>query len=563
MRTNVLAAALLATFVSFPVTADSRQSAAPPDLVVVISIDQFPSEYIERFGPHFHRDGAFLRLLNGGTSWTHARYEFAAMKTGPGHASIGSGLPPSRHGIVSNDWYDRHLQETIYCAEDQRSALTEGKGTPVSPINLAEDALADRVRQKYPASKIIGLSDKDRAAILMAGKRADAAYWFDDGTGHFVSSDYYRFDPQVLKFNERLPSYLDANRSWRESGLISEAALEKITYDPPELREYKTNAQQLGVSFPHPIGSYAALAQTPFGNDLLLDFAQHTIDVSKMGQRDGSPDLLFIGLSATDDIGHSHGPDSREIADAFLRLDRSLGKFLTWLDGLEGSVVVALTADHGIQPIPEVARARGKKGGRLSFARASSATTIGESKPLRKELELRVAKRLGINLKASSAVDEAVIESVEVPNFYLNWNRILRGNKKLQPARVRQIVAEELEKFEGVSEAFTSDELLALNPHAGETEKAARLSFRADRSGDVVVYFREGYISSGNLTGTNHGQPVEADQVVPLMFWGDGVASRKPSGAASPLDLVSTLAPLLGVRAGEPGRKPLDITKSE
>lgn len=535
----------------------AQNSITTPDLIVIISVDQLPSEYLVRFRPYFSADGAFLRFLDEGTSYTHSRYSHAATKTGPGHATIGSGLPPSRTGIVSNDWHDRDRKSGVYCAEDARSELTAGNGKRVSPINLAEDGLGDRVRQKYPTATIIGISDKDRSAILMAGKRANAAYWLDESIPRFVSSDYYQYDPKVLAFTDRIPSYLEAHREWTESGLITPAAIDRITFDPMALRKFKTDNHNTGVSFPHPIETIEALTHTPFGDEMILDFARHTITTSKMGSRDGSPDILFVGLSSTDAIGHNHGPQSREIADTILRLDRTLGNFLRWLEARDGTVVVALTSDHGVQAIPEVARAQGKTAGRLSFARVRKAVTIGESTPLRRDLELSVAKRLGIKLSTSSPVAEAMIESVDAPDFYLNWERLNRA--KIEPSRARSVLAEELRKIAGVSEVFTSSQLLSLNPAAGRVELAARLSFRADRSGDVVAFYKEGYISSGALTGANHGQPVDADQLVPLLFWGEGIVARKPQEAASPLDLATTLGSMVGVKVGEPDRKPLQL----
>jgi len=558
-KTNFILALLFALLL--PHSESTAQKAiTTPDLIVIISVDQLPSEYLVRFRPYFSAEGAFLRFLNEGTSYTHSRYSHATTKTGPGHATIGSGLPPSRTGIVSNDWYDRDRKTGVYCAEDARSALTAGNGKRVSPINLAEDGLGDRVRQKYPTSVIIGISDKDRSAILMAGKRANAAYWLDESILSFVSSDYYQYDSKVLAFTERLPSYLAAHREWIESGLIPPAAIGRVTFDPLELRKYKTDNYRTGVSFPHPIASIEALTHTPFGDEMILDFARYTITTSKMGSRDGSPDILFVGLSSTDAIGHNHGPQSREIADTIVRLDRTLGNFLRWLDTREGTVVVALTSDHGVQAIPEIARAQGKMAGRLSFARAMIAATIGESTPLRRDLELSVAKRLGIKLSVSSPIAEALIESVDPPDFYLNWERLKLA--KIDPARARNVLAEELRKIAGVSEVFTSSQLLSVNRAAGRVELAARSSFRADRSGDVVAFYKENYISSGALTGTNHGQPVDADQLVPLLFWGEGIAARKPQEAGSPLDLATTLGSMVGVKVGEPDRKPLQVFHS-
>jgi predicted AlkP superfamily pyrophosphatase or phosphodiesterase len=536
-------------------------AAERPDLVVVISVDQLPSEYLSRFDPWFSK-GGFRRFLRNGAAYPNAAYGFATMKTAPGHASISTGMPPSRHGIVNNTWFDRTTGSAVYAAADPQVTLSEGEGATVSPANLQVDTIGDRLKQAWPRSVVIGVSDKDRSAILMAGRRADGAYWFDEKIERFVTSSYYAADKRILDFNGVLKPFFGARTVWSESGLIPEKDLQRITFDEPEVHAYKTDTNGLGVAFPHPIGSAAALMQTPYGNDLILDFAQHVIVTRSMGLDDDTPDMIFIGLSATDEIGHSHGPDSREIADTMVRLDRALERFLDWLDTRSNAnIAVALTSDHGIQPIPEIeARKNGAKGGRVTFRRVTSAKTIGESSPRRRDLELGVAKKLGLPLTGDSPVAEAVIASVETPHFYLNWDRI--DASKIDPATARKALRDELMKFGEVAAAFTSDQLLAVNSKASRIETAARLSFDAERSGDVLAYLKPGWVFTARSQGTDHGQPVEDDQNVPLLFWGDSIATvHSKTARVSPLDLVPVLASLLGISAGDPAAKPLPITK--
>src|SRR4051794_36701177 len=172
-----------------------------PDLIVVISIDQFRYEYLTRFNPYFS-DGGFNRAIKHGANFTHSLYPYAFTYTGPGHAAIGTGHVPAQSGIVANNWYDRTTGAVEYCVDDKRA-----KGG-FSPLNLASDSLGDRLQERYEKSKVYGVSLKDRAAILMAGRKANAAYWFDPALPGFVSSAYYRFDKPLLDaYNATIPAF--------------------------------------------------------------------------------------------------------------------------------------------------------------------------------------------------------------------------------------------------------------------------------------------------------------------------------------------------------------------
>lgn len=294
-----------------------------PDLVVVLSIDQFRYDYLTRFGPYLS-DGGFNRALKRGANFTHALYPYAVTYTGPGHAAIGTGYVPARSGIVANTWFDRVAAAPEYCVADERS-----RGG-FSPLNLASDSLGDRLQEKVAASKVIGVALKDRAAILMAGRRATAAYWFDAQIPGFTSSSYYRANKGLLDaFNRTVPDVLTQHHDWLQSSYIPAADLPRLTHDPASLRKFKTKKEGLGVEFPHRIASIEALTYTPFGNELVLSFAERVIDDEHLGTEDGSPDLIYVGLSSPDYLGHSFGPDSLEVADSVVRTDRQLEDFFT------------------------------------------------------------------------------------------------------------------------------------------------------------------------------------------------------------------------------------------
>lgn len=531
-------------------------SATPPDLVLVISIDQFRYEYIERFSPWFG-DGGFNRFLKDGATFPNARYLHAVTMTGPGYATIGTGLPPSETGIVSNQWFDGINGRSENCSEDDRVSLSAGTANPASPLNLASDSLGDRLQEHSHASTVIGVAIKDRAAILMAGRKATAAYWFDETIPGFVSSSYYRWNPAVLKFNESVPAFVASHREWTQSDLIPSADLARLVFDPAELRKHKENPAELGLSFPHPIADADALTYTPFANDLVLDFARHVIATEQLGTSDGAPDVLYVGLSANDYFGHAFGPDSYEVADGVVRTDRSLARFLDAIENeFHSRVLVVVTADHGVQAIPEVARARGIEAGRISLGNpGEDDKTIADLTPLRRDLELRLAKRLGLETTAASPVSERIVLRISGLSVYLNWSRITQA--RLDGERVKRLVRDELFRIRGVGAAYTNTELMIPNARATGREQAVRLSFRPDRSGDVLFVLRAGYIQEGGTTGTTHGQPVEADQHVPLMFWGANVQKGVFAQPTSPMDIASTLGSMFGFKAGRQGAIPL------
>lgn len=536
----------------------SAAFAAPPsrpDLIVVVSIDQFPYRYIQRFAPYFG-DGGFNRFLEHGANFTHALYPYATTYTGPGHAALGTGSVPARSGIVSNTWYDRLTAAPLYCATDKRVT------PPYSPVNLQSDSLGDRLQEKYPGAKVISVSLKDRAAILMAGRKATAAYWLDPTTSHFTSSTYYRGANHTVldEFNATLPAYVHAHTVWKQSTFIPAADLERLTHDPESLRKYKTNSDGLGVAFPHPIDGLEALTSTPYGNGLVLGLAERLVDAEQLGTEDGSPDLLFVSLSSQDYLGHDYGPDSLEAADSVVRTDRALAGFFAFLDQRFGKrYTIALSADHGVQSIPEVARDLGRDAGRIMMRNPTKKMLtygdLAKVAPDRVLLEKRVAASLGQKITDATPLTHSMILMFEEPAIYLSWSRI--AELKLDGERVKSAFRREFLKIRGVSAAFTNTQLLDQNPSPSPIEAAVRRSFRADRSGDVIVTLRAGYIWGYSKTGTTHGQPVEADQHVPVMLWGDGIVPATYDLAVAPTDLAKSLGALVGVEAGGESSKPL------
>jgi hypothetical protein len=420
-------------------------------------------------------------------------------------------------------------------------------------LNLDSDSLGDRLQEKSAGSKVIGVALKDRAAILMAGRKATAAYWFDPKMPGFTSSSYYRANRTMLNaFNASVPAVLTQHHEWTQSTFIPTADLARLTHDPVSLRKYKTKHGGLGVEFPHLIANIDELTYTPFGNDLVLTFAERIIDDEHLGTDDASPDLLFVGLSSQDYLGHAFGPDSLEVADSVMRTDRQLEEFFNWLDQkFSGRYTVAITADHGVQSIPEVARDMGRDAGRVDFQNPKkTAATFADLAPDRRQLEKLAAKTLGLKVTDKTPVADVLVSYFEEPALYLNWSRVSAAH--LDSERVKRALRDAAKQIHGIRTAFTSSDLIAVDPQSSAIETAMRLSFRADRSGDVLVTLKPGYIwkySNGN-NGTTHGQAVDDDQHVPLLLFGRGIAEGTWSDEVAPTFIAKTIGALVSVDAG-------------
>jgi len=567
-----LAVALVVIAGAAPLTADEK-----PSLVVVISVDQMRADYLDRFRPYFGKDG-FNRFLSKGAVFTQARHRHSYTETAPGHASIGTGLDPVHHGILSNRWFDPATGRSPYSISDAFVSMVgeppgySGAGAPASPVRLDEASLGDRVKEHFPAARVVGLSLKDRAAVGMAGRKADAAVWFDEATARFVTSTYYPRRPSLLAFDgEPLKRLLDdpKRRVWDLSGLIPTADMDRITFDPPELYKYKDPLEGMGETFPHPMRTTKAIVSSPFGDEILLEYVRFAIKDMALGRNPaGAPDLLFVGLSAVDLYGHKFGPDSREIADGIVRLDRQLESFFRWLDAwLAGrKALVFLTSDHGVTPIPEVAHEKARRAGndRPDLAGRVDMRNPGARRPMteagadRLEAERQVASALGYSLDQSRPnAEESSIAWFEDGFVYLN--RPVLARRGLDLERAKDAVRNALRSRPGVAAAYTNTEIGDGLPADAPAASAVMRSFRADRAGEVYVILKPGWIwLYARAAGTTHGQPNEDDVHVPLAAWGSGVRAGTYDTPTSPLAIAKTVGALLGFPFGEPDVEPLE-----
>ncbi len=508
----------------------------PVKLVVVISLDQFPYEYISKYRTYFTH-GGFNYLLNNGANFVDCRYLHAATNTGPGHAVIMSGSYGNANGIVDNLWFDRSTGSMAYCVEDRTvSMVGTDSGEGRSPKNFSTATLGDQMKiHTNFQSKVISVSNKDRSAILMGGKLADASYWTVDSL--YVTSSYYRQDlPKwVESFNEsgRYRSYF--GKAWNL--LLSEEEYKKHGID-----DGIGESNHLGSRFPHVVdggnseeltGAYSyALLASPYGVEILMEFAQEAVKNEQLGQR-GVTDLLCLGVSSTDYVGHAYGPQSWEVMDLTIRMDRFLEEFFSFLDstvGLENCIVV-LTSDHGVGPIPEALRHANPN---MPAGRITRQQLLGPAKEALEKRHGPLTSTGGWTLGESSR------------NIYLNDQAL--NEKGIDREPTATFMKQEISKLPFVAAAFTAAEL-SRNAVSGDLAEACLFSFHPERSGDVVVVLRPYYIFGDPryTSGASHGSPYSYDSHVPLLLSGPGISPGTYYDRTSPADIAPTIAALLGV----------------
>lgn len=517
--------------------------AAEPALVVVVMIDQFRADYLERFGPHFG-PGGFRRLMEQGATFTDCRYRYAVTKTACGHATVLTGVNPNVHGIISNDWIERETLKRVNCVDDDSTqvvGLPEVKGgaklpaklsvRAASPRRLLATTVGDELKlNRGPGPKVIGLSSKDRSAVLLGGKFADAAYWMDKG--RIVTSTAYmkELPAWVQAFNAtgRIDAYFD--KVWDR--LLPVAEYEKLqgADDAPG----EGAEAGMGTTFPKRVNGgaatltsafYDAFENSPFKSEVLVDFAREVVDHEKLGQR-GVTDVLCLSFSTNDSVGHTYGPDSHEVMDITLRTDRMLADFLTFLDqriGLKRCTIV-FTADHGAAPLPERVKAMNPA---ISAGRVDA---------------VRLLKTCEAALDAAfGPLTEGKRWLVPDANQFLFAAGVL-AEKKLAPATAENVVRDAMRTVDFIDEAYTRSDLLAGNVKGAYAE-ATLLSFNRERTGDV--YYRVKPFWVERKTGTNHGTPYSYDVCVPLVWFGVGVKPGVYPQRVGVDDIAPTLSRIL------------------
>jgi predicted AlkP superfamily pyrophosphatase or phosphodiesterase len=492
-------------------------AAPPPKLVLAIVIDQFRYDYLLRFRADY-RSG-LARLLDKGAVFTDAHYLHAATVTAVGHGTFLTGATPSISGIIANEWYDRESGQTVTSVSDPATKLVGGTADRAgsSPRRLLVSTVGDELKIQRRESKVIGISIKDRSAILPAGHMADGAYWYDDHANAWVTSTYYRDElPEWAKnLNQEQPAARYAGAKWLPFDAKGDSG-----------KPFCGMTKDSGVRF------CGSLEATPWGNEMIEEFAERALEGENLGRR-GATDLLAVSFSSNDYVGHAVGPDDPAVRDISIRTDRLLGKLV---DAAErrvgvGNVLVILTADHGVAPVPEVNVARKMPGGRLNGSELTGKITDA------------LSQRFGPGkwlLTGSPAT------------LYLNLDLI--RTQKLDAAEVEHVAAAAALEERHIARVFTRAQLLNGQVQQDAISRAFSLGFFPQRSGDLFVLQEPYYLFEP--AGTSHGTPYDYDNHVPVIFLGPGIKPGKYSTRIAVNDIAPTLAEILNVEqpSGSIGR---------
>jgi len=513
---------LITCFSSFSQT----QKVEKPKIVIGIMVDQMRWDFLYRFEKRYS-SGGFKRLVREGFSCDNAYIPYAQTVTAAGHSTVYTGSVPAISGIMGNDWYDRSLGKSVYCAEDASVKTIGGSpnAQPMSPRNLQVTTVCDeqRIATNFK-SKTIGIAIKDRGGILPAGQSANAAYWYDASTGNWVSSTYYMNElPSWAKsFNDKkIPDSL-FNLGWNT---LYPTNTYILSDEDDKNYEGKSSADSKPV-FPHNIAAYVgknygALSSTPHGNTLTLSFAKAAIEAEGLGS-DEYADFLAISFSSPDYIGHQYGPNSIEVEDNYLRLDKELEAFFIYLDKKFGkNYTVFLTADHGVAHAPGYSKEKKLPGGNMNMSAVSAAKNTMEK------------------FKISN-----LVESFDNYQYYLNYKKIDSAGADLDA--VKKYFIKELNKDPNIFYAFDISHLQdALLP---ELVKNKFLNgYHPKLSGDVQIILKAGYLSGSN-TGSSHGSWYPYDAHIPMVFMGAGINKGRMTKNSSMSDIAPTLAALLKIQ---------------
>lgn len=492
-------------------------AAQKPKLVLAIVIDQFRYDYLLRFRANYN--SGFARLLEHGAVYTNAHYIHATTVTAVGHSTFLSGAPPSISGIIANEWYDRENRATVTSVSDPATKLIspiagrEGS----SPRRMLVSTVGDELKMQGGDSKVIGISIKDRSAILPVGHMADGAYWYDDDTDTWVTSTYYRNDlpDWAKKINDSKPFRKFMGAKWFPIDAKDESGQPLCTMVAGTETRF--------------CGSIEA---TPWGNEMIEEFAEAALIGESLGHHSDT-DILAVSFSANDYVGHAVGPDDPAVRDISIRTDRLLGKLIDYVDARvgAGNTLIILTADHGVAPVPEVNQARKMPGGRI--------------------LDFNFLGKINAALTKRFGPGKWIVGGTSVMP-YLNYELIAK--LKLDPRDVERVAADAAASEPHIARVYTRHDLLTGQVQQDPISRAVSLTFFGPRSGDLYIVQEPYYLF--DATGTSHGVPYDYDTHVPVIFMGRGIKAGVYRDAIAPNDIAPTLAEILGVEqpSGSIGR---------
>ena len=527
------------------VASAQTQTTAKPKLVVGIVIDQMRWDYLYRFNDLYGANG-LKRLLNKGFSCENTLIPYVPTYTAVGHTCVYTGSVPAYTGIVGNNWFDKTTITNVYCTDDStvNPVGSNTKGGKMSPENLWVTTITDELRLSNNfKSKVIGIAMKDRGAILPAGHSANAAYWYDDKSGKWISSTYYmqQLPDWVSQFNAKDVAGNYMKQDWNTLLPINKYDLSSADDEPYEnaIKGEKT------VTFPHRLSTigdadkYESFKTTPFANSFTFDFAKSAIENESLG-KNTVPDFLAVSISSTDYIGHSFGPNSVEIEDTYLRLDNDIADFLQYLDTKvgKGNYLVFLTADHGVAHIPAFLAEHKIPGGVFNEGEVS------------RELNKMIEDEFGM---------KNVVQSLQNYQVYLNADEISKQGKDL--SAVKKSVIRFLAAKPFIIHVFDTRELASTTmPEPQKTMMGN--GFNPKRSGDIQFTFKPGYFDGGKK-GTTHGLWNPYDAHIPLLWYGWNIKPGKTNRETYMTDIAATVAALLQIQmpSGCVGKVITELTK--
>jgi len=500
-----------------------------PKLVVGLVVDQMRWDYLYRYYSRYS-NGGFKRMVNEGFSAENTFIPYTPTYTACGHSSIYTGSVPAINGIIGNDWYDPQLKRGVYCAEDT-TVKTVGSDTRaglMSPKNLLTTTITDELRLATNfKSKVIGISLKDRGSILPAGHSANAAYWFDGGTGDWITSTHYmtQLPSWVVDYNKLKMADKYFEKNWNT--LYPIETYDQSTSDNKEY-EGKSRGEQT-PTFPHPFKLYAGknyemIKSSPYGNTMTLELAKLAINSEHLGEG-SSTDFLAVSCSATDYVGHQYGPNSIEAEDTYLRLDKDLEQFFNYLDTKigKGNYLVFLSADHGAAHVPGFMTENKLPGGLFN--------------------DSPVIKSLNTKIEEKFKVKKAIITSTN-SQFYFNHQAIKDANADFDAIKALTIAT--IKEQDGVMDAVDLTKL-ASSTLPEPIKKAITNGYNARRSGDVYYILKSNYFEGGK-TGTTHGAWFPYDSHIPCVFMGWNVKPGKTNKTHYMTDIAATLAAMLHIQ---------------
>lgn len=503
-----------------PARIAARQTPAKPKLVVFIAVDQMRADYLERYAGLFSK--GLTRLTHDGAWFKRAAYPYLNTVTCAGHSTLGTGAFPYKHGMVLNQWFDHESQKLVTCNEDssvREVSYGNYSGAGDSAKRMMVPTLAETMR-RTAKSRVVTMSIKARSAIGLAGHEGDSVTWLDERGAWETSTAYSKTPlPWLTAFIKGNPITRDAGKVWARS--LPES---RYQYVDDALGEGKPNGWS--NRFPHPLGNandaayMARWISSPYSNDYLEEMAEAAVESLRLGKGE-TTDFLGVSFSALDVVGHTFGPRSHEVQDVLVRLDATLGRFLNYLDeniGV-GNYVLAMSADHGVADIPEQVKNAGRQQASVVAAAVDAAL-----KPLYGEgpfvaqnaytdiyLKPAAAEKLRTDPKAFKAISDALLRVSGI-------TRVIKGENLASP------------------EARTSKDTQL---------RAAALSYFPGRSGDIIIIPKENWLLAASVT--THGTLYQYDQRVPVLLYGAGIRGGERDDPATPADIATTLASLVGV----------------